>query len=87
MVHLLLSKRLTFVSATQLLLMKRGGRVIYGGKLGVQSQIMIDYFQVITTIITTTISLLLQPLVSCYSLVIIIFRKFLVSECMCAFLC
>jgi len=26
--------------------MKRGGRVIYGGKLGVQSQIMIDYFQV-----------------------------------------
>lgn len=30
----------------QLLLMKRGGRVIYGGKLGVHSQIMIDYFQV-----------------------------------------
>jgi len=26
--------------------MKRGGRVIYGGKLGVQSQIMVDYFQV-----------------------------------------
>ena len=26
--------------------MKRGGRVIYGGKLGVHSQIMIDYFQV-----------------------------------------
>lgn len=26
--------------------MKRGGRVIYGGKLGVQSQIMTDYFQV-----------------------------------------
>ncbi|KAL5845833.1 hypothetical protein ACOSQ3_009357 [Xanthoceras sorbifolium] len=25
--------------------MKRGGRVIYGGKLGVQSQIMVDYFQ------------------------------------------
>ena len=30
----------------QLLLMKRGGLVIYGGKLGVHSQIMIDYFQV-----------------------------------------
>lgn len=30
----------------QLLLMKRGGRVIYGGKLGTNSQIMIDYFQV-----------------------------------------
>jgi len=30
----------------QLLLMKRGGRVIYGGKLGVHSKIMIDYFQV-----------------------------------------
>ncbi|KAJ6303023.1 hypothetical protein OIU77_016996 [Salix suchowensis] len=28
-----------------LLLMKRGGRVIYGGKLGVHSKIMIDYFQ------------------------------------------
>lgn len=55
MLHLLLSKRLTFDFATQLLLMKRGGRVIYGGKLGVQSQIMIDYFQVIT-ITTTTIA-------------------------------
>lgn len=30
----------------QLLLMKRGGRVIYGGKLGNQSQNLIDYFQV-----------------------------------------
>lgn len=26
--------------------MKRGGRVIYGGKLGERSQTMIDYFQV-----------------------------------------
>lgn len=30
----------------QLLLMKRGGRVIYGGLLGVNSQNLIDYFQV-----------------------------------------
>ena len=36
----------SFVLNAQLLLMKRGGRVIYGGKLGVHSQIMIDYFQV-----------------------------------------
>lgn len=28
--------------------MKRGGRVIYGGKLGERSNIMIDYFQVIS---------------------------------------
>lgn len=55
-------KEANFVFAIQLLLMKRGGRVIYGGKLGVQSQIMIDYFQVtlqfitnIVIIITTTI--------------------------------
>ncbi|KAJ4725593.1 Pleiotropic drug resistance ABC transporter [Melia azedarach] len=34
-----------FESFDELLLMKRGGRVIYGGKLGVHSQIMIDYFQ------------------------------------------
>ncbi|KAL9316592.1 hypothetical protein ACSQ67_017593 [Phaseolus vulgaris] len=40
------SLKLNFFS-TQLLLMKRGGRVIYGGKLGVQSQIMTDYFQLI----------------------------------------
>ena len=30
----------------QLLLMKRGGQVIYGGKLGEHSQVMVDYFQV-----------------------------------------
>ncbi|KAL5778742.1 hypothetical protein ACOSQ2_009479 [Xanthoceras sorbifolium] len=34
-----------FEAFDELLLMKRGGRVIYGGKLGVQSQIMVDYFQ------------------------------------------
>ncbi|GAY38373.1 hypothetical protein CUMW_036200 [Citrus unshiu] len=34
-----------FEAFDELLLMKRGGRVIYGGKLGVHSQIMIDYFQ------------------------------------------
>ncbi|KAK4275171.1 hypothetical protein QN277_018300 [Acacia crassicarpa] len=34
-----------FEAFDELLLMKRGGRVIYGGKLGQQSQIMIDYFQ------------------------------------------
>ncbi|KAM4095378.1 hypothetical protein ACJW30_08G025300 [Castanea mollissima] len=34
-----------FEAFDELLLMKRGGRVIYGGKLGVRSQIMIDYFQ------------------------------------------
>ncbi|XP_028784726.1 ABC transporter G family member 31 [Neltuma alba] len=34
-----------FEAFDELLLMKRGGRVIYGGKLGTQSQIMIDYFQ------------------------------------------
>ncbi|RWR92141.1 ABC transporter-like protein [Cinnamomum micranthum f. kanehirae] len=34
-----------FEAFDELLLMKRGGRVIYGGKLGVNSQIMINYFQ------------------------------------------
>ncbi|WCJ29208.1 ABC transporter G family member 31 [Euphorbia peplus] len=34
-----------FEAFDELLLMKRGGRVIYGGKLGVQSKIMVDYFQ------------------------------------------
>ncbi|KAL5991460.1 hypothetical protein ACLOJK_012369 [Asimina triloba] len=34
-----------FEAFDELLLMKRGGRVIYGGKLGVNSNIMIDYFQ------------------------------------------
>jgi len=34
-----------FISS-QLLLMKRGGCVIYGGKLGTHSQTLIDYFQV-----------------------------------------
>lgn len=30
----------------QLLLMKRGGRVIYGGKVGERSNILIKYFEV-----------------------------------------
>lgn len=30
----------------QLLLLKRGGRVIYAGPLGVQSRILVDYFEV-----------------------------------------
>ncbi|XP_073114830.1 ABC transporter G family member 51 [Elaeis guineensis] len=34
-----------FEAFDELLLMKRGGRVIYGGLLGVNSQRMIDYFQ------------------------------------------
>lgn len=34
-----------FEAFDELLLMKRGGRVIYGGLLGVNSQTMIDYFQ------------------------------------------
>ncbi|XP_022148375.1 ABC transporter G family member 31 isoform X2 [Momordica charantia] len=34
-----------FEAFDELLLMKRGGRVIYGGKLGTHSQIMIDYFE------------------------------------------
>ncbi|KAH9661866.1 ABC transporter G family member 31 [Citrus sinensis] len=34
-----------FEAFDELLLMKRGGRVIYGGKLGVHSKTMIDYFQ------------------------------------------
>ncbi|KNA04513.1 hypothetical protein SOVF_198570 [Spinacia oleracea] len=34
-----------FEAFDELLLMKRGGQVIYGGKLGVHSCIMIDYFQ------------------------------------------
>ncbi|XP_042491605.1 ABC transporter G family member 31-like [Macadamia integrifolia] len=34
-----------FEAFDELLLMKRGGQVIYGGKLGTNSQIMIDYFQ------------------------------------------
>ncbi|KAI4306609.1 hypothetical protein L6164_029870 [Bauhinia variegata] len=39
-----------FEAFDELLLMKRGGRVIYGGKLGTQSQIMINYFQGISGI-------------------------------------
>ncbi|XVF05337.1 hypothetical protein REPUB_Repub05bG0163600 [Reevesia pubescens] len=34
-----------FEAFDELLLMKRGGQVIYGGKLGTNSQILIDYFQ------------------------------------------
>ncbi|KAH6765688.1 pleiotropic drug resistance 3 [Perilla frutescens var. hirtella] len=34
-----------FESFDELLLMKRGGRMIYGGKLGEKSQTMINYFQ------------------------------------------
>ncbi|PPS13301.1 hypothetical protein GOBAR_AA07350 [Gossypium barbadense] len=34
-----------FEAFDELLLLKRGGRVIYGGKLGVRSQILINYFQ------------------------------------------
>lgn len=34
----------------QLLLMKRGGQVIYGGKLGTHSQVLVDYFQVLVLI-------------------------------------
>ncbi|KAG8371495.1 hypothetical protein BUALT_Bualt13G0093600 [Buddleja alternifolia] len=34
-----------FEAFDELLLMKRGGRVIYGGKLGEKSQTMINYFQ------------------------------------------
>ncbi|XP_020113539.1 ABC transporter G family member 51 [Ananas comosus] len=36
-----------FEAFDELLLMKRGGRVIYGGLLGVNSQNLIDYFQAI----------------------------------------
>ncbi|XP_007016113.2 PREDICTED: ABC transporter G family member 31 [Theobroma cacao] len=39
-----------FESFDELLLMKRGGQVIYGGKLGANSQILIDYFQGISGI-------------------------------------
>ncbi|KMT19204.1 hypothetical protein BVRB_1g015960 [Beta vulgaris subsp. vulgaris] len=39
-----------FEAFDELLLMKRGGQVIYGGKLGVHSCIMIDYFQGISGI-------------------------------------
>ncbi|XP_055832839.1 ABC transporter G family member 31-like isoform X1 [Solanum dulcamara] len=34
-----------FEAFDELLLMKRGGQVIYGGKLGEKSQTMVDYFQ------------------------------------------
>ncbi|XP_022752647.1 ABC transporter G family member 31 isoform X2 [Durio zibethinus] len=39
-----------FESFDELLLMKRGGQLIYGGKLGVNSQMLIDYFQGISGI-------------------------------------
>ncbi|XP_077238697.1 pleiotropic drug resistance 3 isoform X4 [Tasmannia lanceolata] len=39
-----------FEAFDELLLMKRGGRVIYGGALGVHSQTMINYFQKINGI-------------------------------------
>ncbi|KAF5204930.1 Abc transporter g family member [Thalictrum thalictroides] len=35
----------TFEAFNELLRLKRGGRIIYGGKLGDHSQTMIDYFQ------------------------------------------
>ncbi|KAG7637916.1 ABC transporter G family member 31 [Arabidopsis thaliana] len=34
-----------FEAFDELLLMKRGGQVIYGGKLGTHSQVLVDYFQ------------------------------------------
>ncbi|XP_019100820.1 PREDICTED: ABC transporter G family member 31-like [Camelina sativa] len=34
-----------FEAFDELLLMKRGGQVIYGGKLGKHSQVLVDYFQ------------------------------------------
>ncbi|CAN0916650.1 ABC transporter G family member 31 [Linum grandiflorum] len=34
-----------FEAFDELILMKRGGKVIYGGKLGVQSKQLVDYFQ------------------------------------------
>ncbi|KAK6289506.1 hypothetical protein POUND7_001047 [Theobroma cacao] len=34
-----------FKACDELLLLKRGGQVVYGGKLGPNSQILIDYFQ------------------------------------------
>ncbi|XP_042513197.1 ABC transporter G family member 31-like isoform X2 [Macadamia integrifolia] len=43
-----------FEAFDELLLMKRGGQVIYGGKLGKNSQIMIDYFQKISGIYPIT---------------------------------
>ncbi|XVE79409.1 hypothetical protein DITRI_Ditri14bG0056300 [Diplodiscus trichospermus] len=43
-----------FEAFDELLLMKRGGQVIYGGKLGVHSQILIDYFQGISGIPSIT---------------------------------
>ncbi|PON60435.1 AAA+ ATPase domain containing protein [Trema orientale] len=39
-----------FEAFDELLLMKRGGRLIYGGKLGLHSQTMINYFQGISEI-------------------------------------
>ncbi|GLT81708.1 hypothetical protein SLE2022_001440 [Rubroshorea leprosula] len=39
-----------FEAFDELLLLKRGGRVIYGGKLGLHSKILIDYFQGISGI-------------------------------------
>ncbi|KAG2673155.1 hypothetical protein I3760_13G076600 [Carya illinoinensis] len=39
-----------FEAFDELLLMKRGGRVTYGGKLGVNSQVMVNYFQGISGI-------------------------------------
>nr|XP_011460946.1 PREDICTED: ABC transporter G family member 31 [Fragaria vesca subsp. vesca] len=39
-----------FEAFDELLLMKRGGQVIYGGKLGLHSQTMINYFQAINGI-------------------------------------
>jgi len=47
-----------FPCDAQLLLLKRGGRVIYGGKLGVHSSIMIHYFQVILILILTQLPFL-----------------------------
>ncbi|XP_060971135.1 ABC transporter G family member 31-like [Cannabis sativa] len=39
-----------FEAFDELLLMKRGGRLIYGGKLGLHSQTMISYFEKISEI-------------------------------------
>lgn len=50
------------IHAMQLLLMKRGGEVIYAGLLGLRSKYLVDYFQVqyFTIIYTDLLSLYLQ---------------------------
>ena len=66
---------------SQLLLMKRGGRVIYGGKIGKQSDVMIKYFQVT---LSSIISYIFSHSIPTFILLSLLFLKVLNSIPICS---